>query len=179
MKDKKTGIEGAIERFWKNIDKTDGCWEYKVRNVQNYGKITTGSHHKGNMVQYLAHRFAWRVYYGEFPPEDMMVCHHCDNPPCVRKEHLFLGTRADNAADAVAKDRHSRGERNRQNKLTDAAVLDILARFKRTSYKVSNARELAEEYGVNTGQIYGIARGKYWKHLTPRHHAAPGEQGGK
>ena len=32
-------------------------------------------------------------------------CHHCDNPSCVRREHLYVGTRKQNIADAVNRKR--------------------------------------------------------------------------
>jgi hypothetical protein len=39
----------------------------------------------------------------------MIICHHCDNPPCCDIDHLFLGTNADNMADKIAKGRHRNG----------------------------------------------------------------------
>lgn len=50
-----------------------------------------------------SNRLAWFVYYREVPK--LCVLHKCDNRACVRKDHLFLGTRGDNNSDRAAKGR--------------------------------------------------------------------------
>jgi len=57
---------------------------------------------KGKLVG--AHRWTWMQAYGPIP-EGLYVCHHCDNPSCVRLSHLFLGTPVQNNADRDAKGR--------------------------------------------------------------------------
>lgn len=56
-------------------------------------------------AKWLVHRVAWIERNGPIPPETPCVLHRCDNPPCWREGHLWLGTVADNNADMWAKGR--------------------------------------------------------------------------
>src|SRR5215831_7021758 len=104
-----TSLASRIERFWSHVSKADGCWEWTAyRDPAGYGRLGAGSKKAGVI---LAHRFSWIIHFGPIP-EGIHVCHHCDNPPCVRPEHLFLGSNADNHADMRAKGRSNYGDRN-------------------------------------------------------------------
>ena len=90
------------ERFWAKVQKTPACWVWTASTSRNgYGKFRLP---EGPLTS--AHRISWEWAYGPVP-EGMCVLHRCDNPPCVRPEHLFLGTIADNNHDCVTKGRHS------------------------------------------------------------------------
>lgn len=87
------------ERFNKNVNKTLSCWLWEgCTNKAGYGVLNV------HTKQTMAHRFSWSIING-FIPKGMFVCHHCDNPPCVRPDHLFLGTQDDNIHDMIAKGR--------------------------------------------------------------------------
>lgn len=94
------------EAFWPRVNKIDrGCWEWMgSRGRRGYGQLQ----YMNRMLR--AHRVAWELVIGPIP-EGMLVCHRCDNPPCVNPFHLFLGTHADNAADMTAKGRGNHPER--------------------------------------------------------------------
>jgi hypothetical protein len=162
--------KAILDRFWANLVKGDGCWEYQTLNVEGYGIIAQG--YGPRRKQYLAHRFAWKVYHGTLPPEDRAVCHHCDNPRCVRKEHLFLGTWNDNNQDKTRKRRHAFGERNSNAILTEAQVLEIRAKFRYLAPRRTNSDELAAEYGVPKQTIYNAAVGVTWRHLPVPNHCS-------
>ena len=87
--------------FWAKIDKSGDCWEWTgYRDRLGYGRLRVD----GSLM--LAHRVAWELEHG-YISEGLNVCHHCDNPPCVRPNHLFLGTQRDNIKDSVHKGRHA------------------------------------------------------------------------
>lgn len=154
----------ANARFWPKVDKTPGlgpdgdCWEWiGSRNRSGYGNVR----HNGKGAK--AHRVSWEMAYGPIP-KGLHVRHlKCDNPPCVRPEHLALGTVAANMRDRDSKGRRRPpgGERNGMAKLTAAQVADIRAIYSRQE---ANQRELAERFAVGSTTISEIVRGAAWTH---------------
>lgn len=112
-----------------------------------------------------AHRLAWEAEHGPIP-DGMCVLHRCDNPPCVRLDHLRLGTHADNMADMIAKRRNPcvgrRSEAHQMAKLTAEQVIEIRERHAAGGI---TQRQLAAEYGVSYPHVSLIVRRKTWKHL--------------
>ena len=91
------------DRFWSFVDKREACWIWTGGTTRGgYGYFRL-SHSRKSM---RAHRFAYYDFHGPFDPS-MFVLHHCDNPRCVRPDHLFLGDQKANIADMVAKGRHA------------------------------------------------------------------------
>ncbi len=158
-------------RFWAKVDKSQSCWEWlAAKNRQGYGLFRL------NGKAQLAHRVAWMLSV-EAIPDGLCVCHHCDNPACVRPDHLFVGTHADNAHDrdrkgrygadiraAVSKypDRQVRGERQHSARLTEAQVLEIRCRFGSGGCTYAG---LGREYGVGECCIRDIITRHTWTHI--------------
>lgn len=131
---------------------TDQCWIYPGRRDKDG---YSGYKCKGS-GDYKAHRAAYRVIHG--CPDGLYILHSCDNPPCANPFHLSKGTAKDNYADAKARDRHTRGERNAASKLTADQVLAIRADH-RTQVVI------AAEYGILQTTVSEIKLGHRWKHL--------------
>ncbi|RSK29880.1 HNH endonuclease signature motif containing protein [Hymenobacter metallilatus] len=88
-----------VQNFWDSVKKEDRCWVWqRGLNRTGYGQFCVF----GSNI--YAHRFSYSLHFGPIP-DGMVICHKCDNPSCVRPEHLFLGTYSDNTQDAVQKGR--------------------------------------------------------------------------
>lgn len=113
--------ETLAARFFDNkfLKSENGCWEWKAVRRGNYGQIGYGN------TMIYAHRASWIIHNKQNIPEDLCVCHKCDNPICVNPDHLFLGTSIENTIDRITKGRTAKHEKHSQSKLSELDVLKI------------------------------------------------------
>ena len=139
-------------------DQIRGCWEWtRSRNELGYGHAWDGR------FVVLAHRFSFEYFRG-IVPDGLCVLHDCDNPPCCNPCHLFLGTRADNNADKMAKGRHraARSSRNGNAKLSEEDVAEII---RLVSEEGTSRSEVARRKGVSNQLVSRIVAGGCWRHV--------------
>lgn len=133
LRSKREMLRHIIETV--KLDANTGCLEWQDgADKDGYGLIW----HRGG---WRAHRLVYLLLHGTLP-DDMHVCHHCDNPCCVNPDHLFLGTNADNMADAAMKGR-------KLVKLTLSQVAEI----KRRAAAGEALKSIATAFGVTYGAI--------------------------
>ena len=152
------GWDGRIQKsFWSKVEKTDGCWNWLGSHSNGYGMVRN----KNFPTKLLrANRVAYVLTHFEVP-DDLYVCHSCDNPLCVNPKHLWLGTNGDNTRDAKVKGRFkgiNSGERNGMTNLTTADVKKIRERVACGAVQC----KIAEEYSVSHQCISRIIAGKRW-----------------
>ncbi len=156
-------LEETISLFHESYDRIQRsyetpCLEWNCCRVQDgYGQVRFRGKDIG------AHVLSWLLNKGEIPI-GMKVCHHCDNPPCVNPDHLFLGSDKDNSDDAKKKGRLAqlKGSLNGWALMTEEKVTSMRQEW--IPYKVS-ARKLAEKYGLSQTQTERILRNEAWQHV--------------
>lgn len=167
--------ENDIVRFWSKVDKTPGhgpqgeCWLWTgLLHPMGYGRFC-----KGNTT-YVASRISYFMEHN-IDLGELLACHTCDMPACVRSLHLFSGDRLTNAQDAKKKGRTKsekrRGPRKALRILDPGKVLEMRRRY-------SNGEDppaLAKSFGVSEGCVYYIVIGRTYRELGSipvrrRHH---------
>jgi len=184
------------QRFWSKIDKQPGlgpkgdCWHWMAARTKfGHGVFTEPPR---RYIQ--SHRFMWKLKHGSIP-EGAHILHRCDNPRCVKPDHLFIGDAIENMKDRMRKGRYAtgknawspnnldkvargerhgsrthpekvaRGERNGNSKLDADKVDWIRSEIKRGR----THRSIAEEIGVHRATVTSVNRGRNWKDaINPR-----------
>jgi hypothetical protein len=155
----------ADDDFWSRVSKGPGCWEWAgTHRRDGYGVFWDGRR------QTRAHRAAWELTNGPIP-DGLSVLHSCDNPPCVRPDHLRLGSQRDNMADMDNRGRRfspfvgqvQAGERNRNARLTADQVAHIRGMAAAGHYH----DDIAARYGTTRANVSQIVRGFSWPDVEP------------
>lgn len=147
----------SLDNFWNKIFYCpSGCWIWTGQSNPGtgYGAI------RYNTKRTDTHRFSYALRYGEIP-KGMEVCHKCDVRLCVNPDHLFLGTRLDNAQDMARKNRGTIGQKNPNAKITNLQAVVI-----REALQLFEQKSIAKYFNVTPQTVSGIASGRTWRKVV-------------
>jgi len=148
-------IMNNIMRFWDKVNKTDYCWLWTgYKNKGGYGCQNI------NCTTYIATRISYWMHY-HVDPKELEVCHECNNPPCVRPDHLFLGTKSENMKHAFLEGRaNNQGSFAPNSILIESDVLKI-----RALYGIKTQAEIRRMFGVSKQNVNHILCRDTWRHI--------------
>jgi hypothetical protein len=151
----------AAMGFWTRVDATlDSCWPWEGRtDAKGYGRVGILG-----LTNLGAHRVSWALTHGcDLPTQ--WVLHRCDNPPCVRPSHLFLGDATDNNRDRQAKGR-TRGWAGRSGAAHHRFAVTAAMADDMRALRASGATQqaIADRFGISRGHVARIVSG-----VLPRH----------
>jgi hypothetical protein len=139
--------------FWRHVNRIaddTSCWEWTAcKNSRGYGR------YRLNRVMTQAHRAAWILTNGKLENNDL-VCHGCNNPGCVRPDHLYKGDAFTNMRDRKIDGKYY-GRHNGNCRLNWKTVQAIRSRS-----NVSSS-VLGKEFGIHRSHVWRIRNNEDWK----------------
>jgi hypothetical protein len=159
----------AFAAFWLRVDTSGtanekGCWPWTgATSKAGYGVFCYGD-------ESLAHRVSYALAHGS--AKGIIVRHTCDNPPCVRPDHLIAGSHGDNIADKMRRGRAKGGagcqvgERNNAATITEHQAQTVLDLWATGQFRQV---EIARLTAVTRNNVGNIIHRISWTHLAPRH----------
>lgn len=144
----------VAERFADKVRvMPSGCheWTGALAGSFGYGVIRIDGHNV------RSHRYAWEQANGPLA-EGECVLHRCDNPRCVRVDHLFLGDRADNIRDASVKLRlgRSKDKQFQQQVIEAFAMREAGATYEKIAAKLGMTNLAGWEVLNQRGYMRGL-----------------------
>ena len=154
LRGSKTTHYTLAEKLDARTTKTPTCWIVSGYALPRNGHVQI-SH--GGKVQSVS-RAAYELHHGPIPP-GLVVAHVCDNPRCVRPDHLVATTQGENVRDSIRKGRYNAFGRQ---KLNEAQIFDI----RRRAAAGETYARIAWEFGIKRHTVSGIVHRRSWAHLS-------------
>lgn len=184
----------TVARFWAKVNRSgptvphipgiSNCWLWTGKPMNHgYGSMKAG----GRTI--LAHRLSWVLTNGAIP-EGLCVLHRCDVRLCIRPDHLWIGTKAQNNADMMAKgrqvarvgdsngarvhrDKMARGERHGSKTKPERVARgarngrarlteDDVRQIRHRRAQREAAQLIGNDYGITDVHVLLIAKRKLW-----------------
>jgi hypothetical protein len=148
----------VLDRFNEKVHRSTECWTWIARRTpQGYGRFSLRGKNR------LAHRVAFELFVRHLDDGEQ-VLHRCDNPSCVRPDHLWIGDNAANVADKVRKGRAKGfvGESNPRALLRNKDIPVI----RRLAASGQMQKLIAAQFNVRPHVVGEIVRGKNWRKVT-------------
>lgn len=157
----------AAERFWRRVEKSDGCWMWNGAGRKRGGD-PAHSHGQffcnGNSI--FAHRMSYILNIGPIP-RGKIICHTCDRGLCVNPAHLYVGDHSTNGMDSVRRGRHKKyvahGSAHSLAKISDDDCAEIRRLFATGKYTKAAL-----------GKMFGVVRTVIYEVIAYRSHRAVG-----
>lgn len=96
------------------LEDEGGCWIVTSHKPGQEGYIPLNR--DGRTLR--LHRLAWEIYNNQKIPNGLEILHTCNNKPCIKPEHLLLGTHVENMVqaykDGLVSPPHRRSRRRRR-----------------------------------------------------------------
>lgn len=148
-------LRAKAEQMLSAAKKTEkGCLEFDGgTNDSGYGTVFL------KKKSLLAHRIVWVAKQGPIP-HGLLVLHDCDNPACINKDHLYLGTQVSNVGDSIRRGRWKYG--GKKPKLSHEAVQQIRDCAASGWWR---QQTIAEFLGVSQGLVNMVIKHQRWSLL--------------